>query len=367
MRDGAAGQAGTDDDGMRGSHPPNANLPPVPTLAIDARDARWPSQRGSDRYARELCRALRRRGAGASVELCFLEEGWPGPELLWEEIALPFVLRRRRAAAVHSLNWTFPLVRPCPGIVTIHDLSFEVYPEDQPPKTRWKARTIAPRAARSAERVICVSNYTRDDVCERYGVEPARVRVIREAPGLPRGDAEPPAGPYLLAAGDLRPRKNLVRLVQAFRRLHEDGIPHRLVLVGADFGEGAKIREAAGAAPVELLGRVEDGELDALMRGADALVFPSLYEGFGLVVLEAMARGCPVVCSDATALPETGGDAARYFDPFDVDDMAGAIGEVVTDRTLHENLARLGRARAASFSWDDAADETASVYRELVG
>jgi hypothetical protein len=154
-------------------------------VAIDARDARWPSRRGSDRYARELCRALRARGAGAELELCFLEKGWPGPELLWEEAALPLVLRRRGAAAVHSLNWTFPLVRPCPGVVTIHDIAWEVYPEDQPPKTRWKARTIAPRAARSAERVICVSEHTRDDVCDRYGVEPEKVRVIREAPGLP--------------------------------------------------------------------------------------------------------------------------------------------------------------------------------------
>ena len=336
-------------------------------VAIDARDARWPSRRGSDRYARELCRALRSRGAGDGVELCFLEKGWPGPELIWEEAALPVVLRRRGAAAVHSLNWTFPLVRPCPGVVTIHDIAWEVYPEDQPPKTRWKARTIAPRAARSAERVICVSDHTRDDVCERYSVDPAKVRVIREAPGLPLGDAEPPSGPYLLAAGDLRPRKNLLRLVDAFRALYEDGLPHRLVLAGEDIlGRGTRIAEAAGSAPVELTGRTTDEELDALMRGADALVFPSLYEGFGLVVVEAMARGCPVVCSNSTALPETGGDAAHYFDPLDVDDMAEAIRTVVTDREVHDDLAQRGRERAATFTWEEAADQTTAVYRELV-
>jgi glycosyltransferase involved in cell wall biosynthesis len=336
-------------------------------VAIDARDARWPSRRGSDRYARELCRALRTRGESDGLELCFLEKGWPGPELLWEEAALPVILRRRGAAAVHSLNWTFPLVRPCPGVVTIHDLAWEVHPDDQPPKTRWKARTIAPRAARSAERVICVSEHTRDDVCERYGVEPERVRVIGEAPGLPHGDAEPPDGPYLLAAGDLRPRKNLLRLVEAFRRLHAEGIPHRLVLAGEDIlRRRAQLLEAAGEAPVELTGRVTDDELDALMRGADALVFPSLYEGFGLVVLEAMARGCPVVCSNATALPETGGDAARYFDPLDVDGMADAIRAVVTDRELRDELSRHGRARAGMFTWEAVADRTAAVYRELI-
>ena len=159
----------------------------------------------------------------------------------------------------------------------------------------------------------------------------------------------------------------MVRLAKAFRSLHESGLPHRLVLAGEDFGEAGRVREAAGSAPVELLGRVEDDELDALMRGADALVFPSLYEGFGLVVLEAMARGCPVICSNATALPETGGDAARYFDPHDVDDMAAAIQSVVTDRAQHDELAERGRERAASFTWDDAADATASIYRELVG
>jgi len=336
-------------------------------VAIDARDARWPTRRGSDRYARELCRALRSRGAGDGVELCFLEKGWPGPELLWEEAVLPVILRRRGAALVHSLNWTFPLVRPCPGVVTIHDLAWEAYPEDQPRKTRWKARTIAPRAARSAERVICVSRYTRDDVCERYGVEPEKVRVIGEAPGLPHGDADAPPGPYLLAAGDLRPRKNLLRLVEAFRTLHGEGIPHRLVLAGDDvLRRGGQIRAAAGDAPLELTGRITDEELDALMRGADALVFPSLYEGFGLVVVEAMARGCPVVCSNATALPETGGDAVRYFDPLDVDDMASAMRAVVTDREVRDDLARRGRARAQDFTWEAAADKTAAVYRELV-
>ena len=121
-------------------------------VAIDARDARWPSRRGSDRYARELCRALRSRGAGDGLELRFLDKGWPGPELLWEEAALPFVLRRRGASAVHSLNWTFPLVRPCPGVVTIHDIAWEVYPDDQPRRRagrRARSRP-APRARRNA-------------------------------------------------------------------------------------------------------------------------------------------------------------------------------------------------------------------------
>ena len=212
-------------------------------------------------------------------------------------------------------------MRPCAGVVTIHDLAFEVFPDDFSPRTGWKYRTFASRAARSAQRVICVSGYTAADVVRRYGVDEARVRVIPNAPSLPIGDEPvPDDGPYLLAVGDLRPKKNLLRLVEAFRLLRMQGLEHRLVLAGIDSGpEAARVRAAAGGEPVRLTGYLSDARLDALMRGADALVHPSLYEGFGLVLVEAMLRGVPVVAARATALPETGGDAAEYFDPLDVE------------------------------------------------
>ncbi len=160
----------------------------------------------------------------------------------------------------------------------------------------------------------------------------------------------PGDGPYLLAVGDLRPKKNLLRLVEAFRLLRAEGLEHRLVLAGVDSGaEAERVREAAGGEPVQLTGFLSDARLDALMRGADALVHPSLYEGFGLVLVEAMARGVPVVAARATALPETGGDAAEYFDPLDVADMAAAIRRVVGDRARHDELvaARVAARRAA--------------------
>ena len=338
----------------------------MPTVAIDARDARRSGERGSDSYTRELVGALRRRGAGDGVTLRFLERGWPGPELLWEQVALPAILGRMGADAVHAPNWPFPLRRPCPGVVTIHDLAFEAHPDDYPRRTALKARAIAPRAARSADRVICVSRFTAEDVCLRYGVDRERTRVIPLAPALPEGDQEPPAPPYLLAAGDLRPRKNLTRLVEAFRILHRDGLPHRLVLAGIDSGEGERLRAASAGLPVEMTGYLPDERLDAVMRGADALVFPSLYEGFGLVMVEAMARGRPVAAASATALPEVGGDAALYFDPLDVDDMAAALRRLVDDRALRERLGESGRKRAAELSWDATADRTAAVYRELL-
>ncbi|MGI8513245.1 MAG: glycosyltransferase family 4 protein [Solirubrobacteraceae bacterium] len=338
----------------------------MPTVAIDVRDSRAPQLRGWGRYARELLTALQRHAGDRGIELRPLDGGGPGPELLFEQLWLPRLLRREHADAVHSPNCFLPLRRPCPGIVSVHDLAFEEYPEDFSRRTGWKYRAFAPRAARSAERVICVSEYTRDDLCDRYGVPAERVRVIPEAPALPVGRLEPPEGPYLLAVGDLRRKKNLLRLVEAFRELRSRGLPHRLVLAGLDTGEGARVQEAAGEAPVELTGYVDDARLDALMRGADLVVHPSLYEGFGLVLLEAMARGRPVAAARATALPETGAGAALYFDPLDREEMASTIERAVTDRELHARLAELGRARAAEFSWDATAERTLSVYEEVL-
>ena len=323
-------------------------------VVFDARDAVAAELRGWGRYARDLLAALRRR---SDVDVVAPSSGWPGPELVWEQVALPRIARREDAALIHAPNCFLPLRRPCPGVVTIHDLAWEEHPEDFARGTAWKYRTLAPRAARSAERVICVSDFTRDDVMRRYGVDPEAIRVIGEAPSLPIGDADPPPGPYILAVGDLRRKKNYGRLVDAYTTLRREGLEHRLVIAGRDAGEGARLR----APGVELPGYLPDERLDALMRGADLLVHPSLYEGFGLVMVEAMARGVAIAAARTTALPETGGDAALYFDPLDVRDIADTIRRALAD----DGLAARGRARAATLSWDDAAERTTAVYDEL--
>jgi glycosyltransferase involved in cell wall biosynthesis len=340
-------------------------VPVVPIVAIDARDAFDPQLRGWGRYVRELVTALPER---PDLEYHVIAEGGRGPEVLFEQVGLPIRLRREQADLVHAPNCFLPLARPCMGVVTIHDLAFEVFPDDFSKRTGWKYRTFTRRAARSAQRVICVSGYTAADVVRRYDVDEARVRVVPNAPSLPIGDEPVPNdGPYILAVGDLRPKKNLMRLVQAFRVLRKEGLEHRLVLAGVDSGpEAERVREAAGGEPVRLTGYLSDARLDALMRGADALIHPSLYEGFGLVIVEAMARGVPVVAARATALPETGGDAATYFDPLDVGDMVAAIRSVVGDRARHGEMARLGRARAAQLSWADSAALTVAVYEEML-
>ena len=190
--------------------------------------------------------------------------------------------------------------------------------------------------------------------------------MIAEAPALAPGDQPAPTGPYLLSAGDLRPKKNLPILIEAYRELRRDGLEHRLILTGSDQGIGPALREMARGEPVELTGFVPDARLDALIRGADAVVVPSLYEGFGLIVLEAMARGRPVVLARAGALPEVGGDAAAYFDGGDPVALAAAIRRIADDPAEHRRLGEAGRARAAEFTWEKAAAATVAVYEEVL-
>ena len=323
---------------------------------VDARDAANPQLRGWGWYVKALVNALKER---PDLDVETIDRGWPGPEALFELAGLP--RRARGADVLHAPNCFLPLRRPCAGVVTIHDLAFEEFPGDFASRTGAKYRAWTPRAARSAQRVIVPSTFTRDDVIRRYEIDEDKVRVIPEAPVIPIGTTPPPPGPYLLAVGDLRRKKNFTTLAKAYASLRADGLPHRLIIAGLDAGEGDAIRAAAGSAPIELPGYVPDAELDALIRGAGLVVHPSLYEGFGLILVEAMARGIPLAVANATALPETAGDAAALFDPVDPRDLADAIATALGDR---ERLAAAGLARAARLSWATVAAATVQVYRE---
>lgn len=340
------------------------------TVVLDARDAFGSPLRGWGRHVLGLVEHLP-AAMGDDLTLHVVEQAGGSLEVMFEQAGLPRLAHRVDAALLHAPNCFLPLRRPCPGVVTVHDLAFEAYPDDFSRTTGLKYRTITPRAVRSAEGVICVSAWTADDVAERYGVDRARLRVVPNAPSLPLGRR--PAGlaaaglvddgrPYLLAIGDLRAKKNLRRLIDAWAALTagEPGFAHRLILAGT--GRAAQV--APDLRGAETTGYLDDASLDSLLRGAAVLVHPSLYEGFGLVLTEAMVRGVPVACADATALPETAGGAAVLFDPLDVDAIAAGVLDALARR---DELAAAGRVRAAEFSWERTARETVAVYREVLG
>jgi glycosyltransferase involved in cell wall biosynthesis len=260
-------------------------------------------------------------------------------------------------------------------VVTVHDLAHVVHPALFPPQWRWMYRAGLTRTVRSADAIIAVSRHTAEDLVRRTRVATERVHVVPLAAALPLGssDIEEVTGrlkvarPYILFVGTLEPRKNLLRLVRAYRRVAARGAMHSLVLAGPiGWRHQALLREISALdAPGEitLTGALSPADLDALYRGTDAFVYPSLYEGFGLPVLEAMARRVPCIVSTVASLPEVAGEAALPVDPRSVAGLAEAMERVVSDRDLADRLAKAGLARSARFSWDETARLTLEVYK----
>jgi len=259
-------------------------------------------------------------------------------------------------------------------VVTVHDLAFRLFPRLFPASWRNLYRLGLRRAVRRADAIITVSRNTAEDLVQETRVDPARVHVIPLAAWLPASEQpiEPVlerlrvSGPYVLFVGTLEPRKNLVRLVRAYRRAAGTGLPHSLVLAGPmGWGGQSLMRELALAGPgnVILTGRADHRDLDALYRGAAAFLYPSVYEGFGLPVLEAMSRGVPTLTSNVSSLPEVAGDAALLVEPGSVRDIAEGITRVL-DPERGEALGRAGLERAERFSWAETARLTLQVYEK---
>lgn len=263
-------------------------------------------------------------------------------------------------------------------VVTVHDVAFEYFPNLFPRAWRILYKAGLRATVRRADAIVTPSRNTAEDVLSRTDVDPARLHVVPLAASLPQGrlDSEEvlarlkvPA-PYVLFVGTLEPRKNLVRLIRAYRRVAASGFPHALVLAGPlGWHHESLMRELALHGPGEIVmaGPLSADELDAVLRAADVFVYASLYEGFGLPVLEAMARGVPTVASTTSSVPEVAGGAALGVDPRSVREIAQAIESVVSDVGLADRLASRGRAQAERFSWDETARLTLGVYEHVLG
>jgi glycosyltransferase involved in cell wall biosynthesis len=295
-----------------------------------------------------------------------------------EQTLLPLAAGRAGVEVLHSLGSTAPAWSRARRVVTIMDLIYLRFPEAHPGLRDLGMRALVPLAARRSHRVIAVSRSTRDDLVGELGIDPGKIDVVplglgsvRRAAGLDPAATRARFGlgdrRVLLSLSAKRPHKNLGALIGALGRIAPERRPV-LVLPGYATWHEAELRERAApvADDVRFVSWLADDELEGLWRVSDAFVFPSLYEGFGLPVLEAMARGVPVACSDRSSLPEVAGDAALLFDPGSEAAIAAAVERLLGDAALAARLRAAGRARVGHFSWERVARETLGVYERVL-
>jgi glycosyltransferase involved in cell wall biosynthesis len=307
------------------------------------------------------------------------------PSLLWRHLRLPLAMRRDGVDLHFSPSYFLPLVKVCPAVVVVHDITFKVHPEWFVMDRRFRAGDLFWREVAKAERIVTVSEHSKRDIVRVLGVAPERVTVIGEAADaffVPVRDAELLDGvrekfglgpDFLFTAGSIHTRRNLERLIEAVSAASQVlDAPLQLLILGtpAPFSPPVDIpgtvRRCGMEGRVKQVPYVSEEELLHLYNACGLFVYPSLYEGFGLPVIEAMACGAPVACSNTTSIPEVAGDAAEYFDPESVEEMAAAIQRIMGDMSLQEKLSRAGMERAATFSWRKAAEETLAVCDEAL-
>ncbi len=365
-------------------------------IGIDASRTVTRQPTGTEHYARGLIRALVELETPHRWRLYFNappSKGlFPRPERiewrvipwprLWTHLRLALELMRHPPDVLFVPSHVLPLVCPVPGVVTVHDLGYLAYPEAHTRFDRWYLDWTTRRHTRVAAHLLADSEATKRDLVRRYGADPRRITVVY--PGLDplfRPVEDPGrlaavrsryalAPAYIIHVGTLQPRKNLLRLLDAFEALPQRlPAPHpmpQLVLVGKRgwLAEPIVARARTMGERVRLLGHVAREDLPALLSGARALVMPSLYEGFGLPVLEAMACGTPVVASNVSSLPEVAGDAALLVDPHATEALTEALARVLTDAELRQTLRQRGLQRARQFTWQAAAEKVLRVLEE---
>jgi glycosyltransferase involved in cell wall biosynthesis len=370
---------------------------PIEVL-VNARHLAGPMT-GIEVYMQQLMGALGRTGRVRLTALSWepLDLGLPGvtevvpaqrpnfrpgslPATLWklwfDQWRCLSSVREARPILYHGMEGFLPysLRRRDRAIVTVHDLGWQVHPELYHKRLRLMYRGLFPWVVRRADRFIAVSRYTADDLVQRAGVPASKIDVVYH--GLDPVFASPPApaaraesdGPYVLAVGGVSPRKNTRRLIAAFSRWRERGghrSRYRLLITGtsldSDFAQNGSLPPG-----VSLLGYVDKAELPGLYAGAAAFLYPGIYEGFGLPIIEAMASGTPVVTSRTGAAPEIAGGAAVLVDPFEVESIEAGLEQASVPQEA-VRLRELGAIRARQFEWSGAANATIDIYRRVLG
>lgn len=305
----------------------------------------------------------------------------PSTSLVRIPISMPYLAWREGYDLLH-VNYVAPPLSPVPTVVTIHDISYEFFPQFFSPRDRWLLATLVPFSARRAAKIIAVSENTKWDIVKRYAIRSDKVAVTHEA-AAPR--FKPISNPqqlhgirdkyginssFILTVGNLQPRKNIGRLIEAFVRLRErNALDHQLVIVGQPSWRGSDIHHLVQGRgfqdQVVFTGYVPGDDLPLLCNAATIFVYPSLYEGFGLPPLEAMACGTPVIASNVSSLPEVLGDAAVLVDPYDVEGLAQAILDLLAEPAKLRVLAARGIARSSMFCWEETARRTLLLYEEV--
>jgi glycosyltransferase involved in cell wall biosynthesis len=308
-----------------------------------------------------------------------------GPYTLREQISIPLTLRRERPDVFHAPHYVLPVLTGGRAVVTIHDCIHLMFPQYLPNRAAHAyARSSIWAATRKASRILTVSETSKRDILRFFDVPADRIAVIHNAID-DRFREQPPEsemvrvreryqlhGTFVLYAGNVKPHKNLERLIEAFHLVRQSGLDDlKLVIIGDEVSKYAELRRAVHRHNlhkyVRFLGYMPDETLAVLYRLTGVFVFPSLYEGFGLPPLEAMASGAPVVTSNVSSLPEVAGDAAILVDPYDPPSIADGIRRVLTEPELRDDLRTRGLRRADEFSWERSIRRVRQIYGEVAG
>jgi len=336
---------------------------------------------GVGHYTLELAQALARISPEDRFELVSPSGSLSGlSRRFWWQMGLPLHIRRSRFSVFHGTNYSVPLVKTCPTVVTIHDLSLLLWPQTHAPHLARRARWRLPLMARKADAIIVPSQGIKTEVVEHLRIDESKITVIPEAPRASFWPVAETAAvrrrlnvgdDFILFVGTIEPRKNLLTLVRAFEEIIRNSASQTQLVIAGDEGWltgelHGFLKNADFSEHVRLVGYLADDDLRALYSSCRIFVYPSLYEGFGLPLLEAMACGAPVITSNIPSIRETVGDVALLVTPTEVDELARSLIRLLENPTEREQRSAAGKQHASKFSWDKTAAATLDLYRQVI-